>query len=46
MVHRSEQQKIECIIAQGVNYLLKVDEYLRFIRPKGSRILGRGILPK
>ncbi|UYZ84863.1 inovirus Gp2 family protein [Entomomonas sp. E2T0] len=44
MVHRSEQQKIECIIAQGVSYLVKIDEYLRLTKLNRRRVLGKGVI--
>lgn len=46
VVHRNEQQKITWIVEQGVSYLVKTDEYLRFTKPDDRRILGRGIMPK
>ena len=44
MVHRSEQQKIDWIIAQGVSYLVKTDEYLRLTKLDRRRVLGKGVI--
>lgn len=44
VVHRSEQPKINWMVAQGVKYLVKTDEYLRLTKPDNRRILGRGVI--
>lgn len=44
VVHRDEQPKIDCMIEQGVKYLVKTDEYLRLTKPDNRRTLGRGVI--